>query len=655
MKKILVFSLLASLSLIFACGGKDGAEPAPIADFSFVPTTPAINQDIAFVNNSTNATKFEWNFGDNTTSTDRNPVKKYTVVGNYTVKLTATGGGGTKTVEKTVSVIDPTAEVVADFTFSPASPVVEGTEIQFINNTLNATSISWDFGSADITIVSGSATDRNPRVKYNKAGNFTVKMTGTNVKGPKTKEANLVVNVDLGKPLELTGNLTNQTLDATRKYLLKGQVVIPDGVTLTVPAGTVIFGEKASKAVLIVNRGGKLICNGTATNPIVFTSNQEVGARDKGDWGGVVMLGRARTNQANPSIEGLVGFNFGGTDDSDNSGSLKYVRIEYAGIEFTPNNETNSLTMGGLGSGTTLEYIQVSFGGDDGFEWFGGKVNAKWLISFGMWDDDFDCDFGFTGKVQYGLAVRYPSYADQSGSTFYEVDNDAQGSPATPFTAPTFSNMTLIGPRLSNELRVRNRANTADSTARRASTINANFTQALHFRRNCEIGLFNSIITGYPTGLRIDDNATFDAYQNSVLIARNYMIMPGGTNVATNATSFNATDVTNIWNRPTGTEANVLINPGSSVNNRRVEDFLDSLGLATSLFWGSRLDNNYNNGVEPDFKVAAGKPFLTGASFTNSRLSDSFFNKNNTFIGAFGNTTDWTDNWANFNPKDKQY
>ncbi len=653
MKKILVFSMLASLSLIFACGGNDDKEPAPTADFSFVPSTPAINQEIAFINNSTNATKFEWNFGDNTTSTERNPVKKYTAVGNYTVKLTATGGGGSKTVEKTVSVIDPTAEVVVDFTFTPASPVFEGTEVQFINNTLNATSISWDFGSSDITIVSGSATDRNPKVKYNKAGIYTIKLTGTNVKGSKTKEATLEVKVDLSKPVELTGDLTTRTLDASRKYLLKGQVVIRDGVTLTIPAGTVILGEKASKAVLIVDRGGKLICNGTAERPIVFTSNQEVGARDKGDWAGIVMLGRAKTNQANPTIEGLTGFFFGGNDDADNSGSLKYVRIEYAGIEFTPNNETNSLTMGGVGSGTTLEYIQVSFGGDDGFEWFGGNVNAKYLISFGMWDDDFDCDFGFTGKVQYGLAIRYPSYADQSGSVFFEVDNDAQGSSATPITAPTFSNFTLIGPRLANELRVRNKANTADSTIRRASTINANFTQALHFRRNCEIGLFNSVITGYPVGLRIDDNATFDAYQNNVLISRNYLIMPGGTNFATNATSFTTTDVSNIWNK-SGAD-NVLINPGTAANNRRVEDFLDSLGLSTTLFWGSRLDNNYNNSQDPDFKVANGKPLLSGASFSNPRLADAFFNKTITFIGAFGNTTDWTDKWADFDPKDRQY
>lgn len=553
MKKILVFSFIASLALIFACGS-DESNPAPAvkAGFSFIPANPKVGEAVIFINESEDATTFAWDFGDGTSSTERNPQKTYSAEKTYKVKLTATG----------------------------------------------ATSVSV--------------------------------------------EKDIVVGVDANALITLTGNLTTQTLDATRKYLLKGNVVIPDGVTLTVPAGTVIFGEKASKAALIVSRGGKLIANGTATSPVVFTSNQEPGARDKGDWAGIIMLGKATVNQANPSIEGLTGFNYGGTDDADNSGSLKYVRIEYAGIEFTPNNETNSLTMGGVGSGTTLEYIQLSFGGDDGFEWFGGTVNAKWLISFGMWDDDFDCDFGFRGKVQFGLVVRYPSYADQSGSVFFEVDNDGSGTAATPITAPTFSNITLIGPRQLNAF-----------GSRRASSINANFTQALHFRRNSEIALFNSIITGYPNGFRLDDASTFDAYESNVLVGTNYLVMPGGTNFVTNVTTGKtSTDVQNIWNRPTGAEANFLINAGSS---RDVAPILDSLGLASSLFWGNRLDNAYNDNAEPDFKVGANKPILMGASYTNSRLADAHFNKTGTFIGAFGSSTDWTDGWSNFDPKDKQY
>ncbi|HPW61290.1 MAG TPA: hypothetical protein PLJ13_03285 [Cyclobacteriaceae bacterium] len=226
--------------------------------------------------------------------------------------------------------------------------------------------------------------------------------------------SNFVITV--GDPIiTLQGILTTQTLDAAKPYLLKGQVFIPTGVTLTVPAGTVIKGDKATKATLIVQPGGKLIAEGTSTNPIVFTSAQAVGERDRGDWGGIVMLGNAFVNQsAKPKIEGIQpDQSFGSvaidgatpaTNATENSGTVKYVRIEYAGIELTPNNETNSLTMGGIGNGTTIEYVQVSFGGDDGFEWFGGTVNAKYLVSHSTWDDDFDTDFGWGGKCAVWLS-----------------------------------------------------------------------------------------------------------------------------------------------------------------------------------------------------------------------------------------------------------
>lgn len=183
----------------------------------------------------------------------------------------------------------------------------------------------------------------------------------------------LNVTITVNDPvITLEGNLATQTLDATKRYLLKGQVFIKDGVTVTVPAGTVILGDKATKATLIVERGGRLNCNGTASNPVVMTSSQGPGERDKGDWGGLVILGKAFTNQPNPAVEGISPAVFFGSDnrtnDNDNSGTYRYLRVEYAGIELTPNNETNSITMGGVGNGTVMEYCMVSFGGDDGFE-----------------------------------------------------------------------------------------------------------------------------------------------------------------------------------------------------------------------------------------------------------------------------------------------
>jgi hypothetical protein len=236
---------------------------------------------------------------------------------------------------------------------------------------------------------------------------------------------------DTGSQLvELTGNLTTQTLTADKRYLIKGQVFVRSGQVLTIQPGTVIYGEKRTKGTLVIDRGGRLEARGTASQPIVFTSNQSVGDRDRGDWGGIVMLGNAGCNQVDPAIEGIdPAVHFGGNpantrssttaQDNESSGTLEYVRIEFAGIELTPNNETNSLTMGGLGRGTKMEYIQLSYGGDDGFEWFGGTNNGRYFISFNMWDDDFDVDFGWSGNVQFGVAVRYPSYADQSGSNIF--------------------------------------------------------------------------------------------------------------------------------------------------------------------------------------------------------------------------------------------
>ena len=171
----------------------------------------------------------------------------------------------------------------------------------------------------------------------------------------------------VGDPVvTLQGNLATMELTAGQTYLIKGQTFVPSGVTLTIPAGTVIKGDKASKGTLIVQPGGKLIANGTAASPVVFTSAQAAGERDRGDWGGIVMLGDAWVNQtALPAIEGISPTqNYGNitsptTNETQNAGTLTYVRIEYAGIELTPNNETNSLTMGGLGNGTTIDHVQV--------------------------------------------------------------------------------------------------------------------------------------------------------------------------------------------------------------------------------------------------------------------------------------------------------
>ena len=301
--------------------------------------------------------------------------------------------------------------------------------------------------------------------------------------------------------VEVKGSLEgNVTWTSDKIYKLVGFVrvgqedvfgtITKKGV-LTIQPGTVIIGERASKGALIVQRGSQIIANGTASSPIVFTSERLPGEREAGDWGGLVICGQAPNNLPNDAtnrqLEGGYGAFHGGTDAADNSGSLKYVRLEYAGIPINPNQEVNSLTMGSVGSGTTIDYVQASFGLDDSFEWFGGTVNAKHLIAYKGLDDDFDTDNGFSGYVQFGIGIRGAAIADQSGSNGFECDNDAAGSNNTPFTSAIFANMSIIGAKGAVNI-----------------AIDPLFQHGAQLRRNNKQKIYNTVITGYPYGVYID-------------------------------------------------------------------------------------------------------------------------------------------------------
>lgn len=429
-------------------------------------------------------------------------------------------------------------------------------------------------------------------------------------------------------PTELTGNLTTQTLTKDKKYLLKGQVFVQEGQVLTIQPGTVIFGDKVTKGTLIIAPGGKIIAEGTAAEPIVFTSALATGLRDRGDWGGLVILGRARVNQDNPAIEGISPVvNYGGTNDADDSGVLRFVRVEFAGIELTPNNETNSITLGGVGNLTDIENVQVSFGGDDGFEWFGGSVNGKNLICFGTWDDSFDVDFGFSGKVQFGLEVRYPSYADQSGSNSFECDNGPNDNATTFLTTGTFSNFTCIGPR---------------STA--TQSINANFQHSIDLRRRTAVTIANSVFVGYPRGIRMNQQTVYDNYvpasgDPSGYLLNNIMHAPSTTYSVGSGMTATAANVTSYW-----TAANVMsVEPDFAVGYA-------ALGLNTNTFFGTSLPEAYP--ANPNFAVLTGLLTTSPVNFTNIRLNTGF--TPTTYVGAFG-ANDWTDGWAEFVPVNKVY
>lgn len=432
--------------------------------------------------------------------------------------------------------------------------------------------------------------------------------------------------------VELTGDLSTMTLTKDKKYLMKGQVFVREGNVLTIEPGTVLFGDKATRATLIIDKGGQIIAEGTVEEPIVMTSAQPVGVRDRGDWGGLVILGRANTNQPNPAIEGITPeVNFGtfqnSSSDDENSGILKYVRVEFGGIELTPNNETNSITMGGVGRGTIMEYCQVSFGGDDGFEWFGGTNNGKYFISLAMWDDDFDCDFGWSGNVQYGLIVRYPGFADQSQSNAFECDNGPNDNDVEPYTTGTFSNVTVIGPIADGD-RVGNN----------------NYAHAIDLRRRTAISIFNSVLTGFPRGLRMNQPSVVGQYESGLGVLENNIMLAPATAYAAGS-GVDVADVQALWEA-----SNTMINEAASSSQ------YTALGLRPAEhFYGSRLPNDY--GSNPDFSLTSGT-LATGASFTNAKFNEThragFFDTNVEFIGGFG-ATDWTNGWAEFDPVDREY
>ncbi len=247
----------------------------------------------------------------------------------------------------------------------------------------------------------------------------------------------------------LTGNINQTTtLTSDKVWTLKGYVYVTDGAKLIIQPGTKIISDLAEKGALCIERGAQIIAEGTSQKPIVFTSGNAEGQRSPGDWGGIVILGRATTNRSSePTIEGGIGRPYGGTNDLDNSGILKYVRIEYAGIAALPNSEINALTLGGVGSGTIIENVQTIYANDDAFEFFGGTVSPKNLYAFATADDDFDFDFGFTGTITNGVAKRDPQFVDNGDAgNGVECDNDGTGSSAQPFTHPKLSNMVLVGP-----------------------------------------------------------------------------------------------------------------------------------------------------------------------------------------------------------------
>jgi hypothetical protein len=298
---------------------------------------------------------------------------------------------------------------------------------------------------------------------------------------------------------------------------LDGNISVKDGAVLTIQPGTFIKAKPNAagegRGVLIITKTGRINATGTETQPIIFTSynlldgNEDTTAQ-AGDFGGVVLLGDAPTNVPTTTVvEGLPQnsqFYYGGSNSGHTAGIMKYVRIEFAGYDFVganSGNEVNALTLAGVGSGTTIDHIQVSYGQDDSFEFFGGTVNATSLVSFAAEDDNFDFDNGYTGTITCALALAdvnsgHTVSGGVSDTNGIELDNNSGGTSTALLTHPVINNLTIVG-LAANQL-----------YSAPSPYTGSKYENGIHIRRNGRLTLNDAVITGYPTGIKVEGSGS---------------------------------------------------------------------------------------------------------------------------------------------------
>jgi len=383
--------------------------------------------------------------------------------------------------------------------------------------------------------------------------------------------------------VRVSGAITsNTTWTSNNSYLLQGAVFVRAGATLTIQAGTTVVGERSSLGTLVIDRGARIVAQGTETNPIVMTSERPAGQRRRGDWGGLIINGAAPLNVPGGEKvgEGDTG-RFGGSNPNDDSGILRYVRVEFAGIEFSPDNELNGVAFQGTGAATICDHIQVTFNQDDGFEWFGGTTACKYLVSTANGDDSFDWTDGWQGRGQFWVAQQKGDEADAG----FESDNLAGSVDAQPRSSPTIYNVTLIGA-----------PGTQDGTGS---------TNGMVLRVGTGGELRNFIVLGFKrAGVDVRD-ASITQANNGGLTFRNAIVHGNGTGTILGATGWLAD--------ATVSQENPLLG--------------DPYNLAA-----------------PNWQPSATGPARSGAIPPATPPNDGFFEPAN-FIGAIG-STDWTRGWT---------
>ncbi len=412
-----------------------------------------------------------------------------------------------------------------------------------------------------------------------------------------------------GNVCYLSGTITeNMTLTPDKQWVLRGGVFIGndiDETILTIQPGTTVYGEASTIGMLVIRRGSKLMAEGTATAPIVFTSAQQDGSRARGDWGGLIINGRAPINgcEEEDSTDGVcealgeggTGY-YGGSNPDDNSGVLRYVRVEFAGHILSPDNELNGIAFQGVGRGTTVEYIQVHMNKDDGVEFFGGTAEAKYILVTGAADDAFDWTDGWTGKAQFVLLQQYDGTGDQG----IEADNNGEDNAATPRSHPTLANFTIVG--------------SPDSEASDLGIL---------LREGTAANLYNFIVVGFNDAcLDIDHEETFTISGTPDSLTGDVTMESSIISCATNYKMNDEEDE----------EENKIDDPWS------LEDWFT--GQTGNQATDPMLTTPYDEAA-PDFTPASGSPALSGATFP----SDDFFEQVD-YLGGVDPQSDWTEGWT---------
>jgi len=408
--------------------------------------------------------------------------------------------------------------------------------------------------------------------------------------------------------VDITGNIdSDQRLTNDKLYRLNGLVFVRNGATLTIDPGTVIIGQPGSEppSALIITRNGKIHAEGTRSRPIIMTSALTPGERQRGDWGGLILLGRAPVNVSGGefTIEGLPDSEdsrYGGTDPEHDCGILRYVRVEYAGSTFAPNNEVNAITWGGCGTKTVAEYLQTSYGLDDAFEFFGGTVNARYLIGGLAADDFLDWQLGYTGNIQFGFFFQD---ADNPGNRGVEADNSEYNQAASPLSKPNVFNVTFVGSGQPG--------------------FDESNSPGVYLRRGSGGSVNNAIVTRfYSTGLHIDGSATEAQIDNGNITMDGILLWDN--NIGGNG----AADIEG------------QVRSGASAAFAKGERGQGKQFLAADPMLRRPFEVN-----DPDFR-----PMSDSIVFRANWIQppdNGFFDQSARFLGAAGETK-WWEEWTNF-------